>query len=253
MLAFGLKLPNQVKKGAAEIQHEEKKARGELVDYVDPTAHLPWKKNKGGTWGVQSNAPQQSNPPHSSPHAPPKDKSKPAWNVENIQQPPQLSLEDELAKENPTSPKAAPTSPKVAKPAWGGAGLPKAPVEIKKEIPSFSGSAWADECDDDDDDVEVKKPVQTSSSQPVSDFSSNGSRFSGARVPFAVHPDGDRTREREMDPTDSMFRGERNGVNDRGFGNRREHYERFTDRREQFERDFERHGYQKGFERRGLD
>eukprot|EP00960_Hanusia_phi_P002932 86907-Hanusia_phi.AAC.8 len=250
MLALGLKLPNQVKKGAAEIQHEEKKARGELVDYVDPTAHLPWKKNKGGTWGVH-NAPQQSNPPNSSPHAPPKDKSKPAWNVENIQQPPQLSLEDELAKENPTSPKAAPTSPKAVKPAWGGAGLPKAPVELKKDVPSFSGSAWADECDDDDDDIEVKKPIQTTSSQPVSEIQSGGSRFSGARVPFSAHPDADRSREREMDPADSIFKS--NAMSDRGFGNRREPSERFTERRDHVERDFDRNSYQRGFERRGFD
>ena len=43
---FGLKLPSQLKKGAAEEEHSIKKARGELVVPLDPEAGLVWKKNK---------------------------------------------------------------------------------------------------------------------------------------------------------------------------------------------------------------
>ena len=62
---FSLKLPSQVKAGAAETLHSEKKARGELVEIVDPTAHLAWKRNKGGpVWGAKGAGTdaQQANP-----------------------------------------------------------------------------------------------------------------------------------------------------------------------------------------------
>jgi len=83
---FVLKLPSQVKPGAAETLHSEKKARGELVEIVDPTAHLPWRQNKGGpVWGSKGAAAteaQQANPAPDSPPVVPGDKpGKPGWNV----------------------------------------------------------------------------------------------------------------------------------------------------------------------------
>ena len=68
---FALKLPSQIKAGAAETVHQEKKARGELVEIVDPTAHLAWNRNKGGpVWGPKPAAQgdvQQANPAPDSP------------------------------------------------------------------------------------------------------------------------------------------------------------------------------------------
>jgi hypothetical protein len=85
---FSLKLPSQVKAGAAETLHSEKKARGELVEIVDPTAHLAWKRNKGGpVWGAKG-APaeaQQANPPPESPGSGPGDKvGGPGWKAQPV-------------------------------------------------------------------------------------------------------------------------------------------------------------------------
>ena len=58
--------------------HSEKKARGELVEVVDPTAHLAWKRNKGGpVWGTKGAATdaQQANPAPESPSSGPGDKA----------------------------------------------------------------------------------------------------------------------------------------------------------------------------------
>ena len=75
---FALRLPSQIKDGAAEILHSEKKARGELVEIVDATAHLPWKQNKGGpVWGPKApgSDAQQANPAPDSPGSGPGDKA----------------------------------------------------------------------------------------------------------------------------------------------------------------------------------
>ena len=66
--------------------HSEKKARGELAEIVDPTAHLAWNRNKGGpVWGQRQVATekQQANPAPESPGSGPGDKpGKPGWKVQ---------------------------------------------------------------------------------------------------------------------------------------------------------------------------
>lgn len=97
---FALKLPSQIKAGAAEILHSEKKARGELVEIVDPTAHLPWRQNKGGpVWGSKGagTEAQQANPAPDSPSSGPGDKqSKPGWKVQQPAIPAIANLDPEL-------------------------------------------------------------------------------------------------------------------------------------------------------------
>ena len=94
---FALKLPSQIKAGAAETLHSEKKARGELTEIVDPTAHLAWKRNKGGpVWGTKGDAEgQQANPTPLSPGVGPGDKvGTPGWGVKTVL--PVVSLDPEL-------------------------------------------------------------------------------------------------------------------------------------------------------------
>lgn len=94
---FALKLPSQIKAGAAETLHSEKKARGELTEIVDPTAHLAWKRNKGGpVWGTKGDAEgQQANPTPLSPGVGPGDKvGTPGWGVKTVL--PVVSVDPEL-------------------------------------------------------------------------------------------------------------------------------------------------------------
>jgi len=189
---FALKLPSQIKAGAAETLHSEKKARGELVEIVDPTAHLAWKRNKGGpVWGPKGDAEgQQANPTPLSPSSGPGDKAgKPGWGVKTAV--PIASLDPELkAQENPSP-------AKKTGPAWGGAGVaPAVPAEKKKD-----GADWADECDD-DDNHKAQRPRSIST----------GSAPSANQLPFGgrdIDPDIIRAREmrqREM-PRGSNERG----------------------------------------------
>ena len=183
---FALKLPSQIKKGAAETVHSEKKARGELVEIVDPTAHLPWRQNKGGpVWGSKGAAPeaQQANPaPDSPPGAGPGDKpgAKAGWNapasVPACQLNPELKVGPVLMRDAVRAARRHarragglfaqlcargpgaltgsahaqaqenPSPPKKAGPAWGGAGLAPPAVPADKKK---DGADWADECEED--------------------------------------------------------------------------------------------------------
>ena len=143
---FGLKLPSQLKKGAAEEEHSIKKARGELVVPLDPEAGLVWKKNKGGpVWGVKG---QTDAPPE--PKKEVSIKLKPAWST----QPPTAvhSIAGDLAK-----PKAyAQNPPSIRTSAWA---VPQPPETKKMERePVFQGNAWADE-------VEAEEILQIESSK----------------------------------------------------------------------------------------
>ena len=87
---FGLKLPSQIKAGAAEVVHGIKKANGEVDEYE---ATPQWRRSKGApVWGPQKGGPASTNP--ASPSAAPADK--PGWN--DPQAPSHLSISDEVAK-----------------------------------------------------------------------------------------------------------------------------------------------------------
>ena len=133
---FGLKLPSELKKGAAEEEHSIKKARGELLVPLDPEAGLVWKKNKGGpVWGVKG---QPDGPPE-----PKKEisiKLKPAWSTQPG--PTIHSIAGDLAKPK-TEQSTSQNPPAVRTRGWA---IPQPPEQKKPERePVFQGNAWADE------------------------------------------------------------------------------------------------------------
>ena len=125
---FGLKLPSELKKGAAEEEHSIKKARGEVLVPHDPEAGLVWKKNKGGpVWGVkEAPPPEKEKEPI---------KFKPAW---SLQPPPVVhSIADDqaLAKakaENQQTP-GAQENPPEKKRAWAVLPSPTPPKGWEEE------------------------------------------------------------------------------------------------------------------------
>jgi hypothetical protein len=136
---FGLKLPSELKKGAAEEEHSIKKARGELRVPLDPEAGLVWKKNKGGpVWGVKGEAPPEPKKEISI-------KLKPAWSTQPT--PIVHSIADDLAKSKADH-NTSQNPPAVRTSAWA---IPQ-PIETKKveREPVFQGNAWADEVEADE-------------------------------------------------------------------------------------------------------
>jgi hypothetical protein len=136
---FGLKLPSELKKGAAEEEHSIKKARGELRVPLDPEAGLVWKKNKGGpVWGVKGDAPPEPKKEVSI-------KLKPAWSTQPT--PIVHSIADELAKSKADQ-NTSQNPPAVRTSAWA---VPQSiePKKVDRE-PVFQGNAWADEVEADE-------------------------------------------------------------------------------------------------------
>ena len=170
---FGLKLPSELKKGAAEEEHSIKKARGELRVPLDPEAGLAWKKNKGGpVWGVKGDAPPE----------PKKEitiKLKPAWSTQPT--PIVHSIADELAKSKADQ-NTSQNPPAVRTSAWA---VPQSlePKKIDRE-PVFQGNAWADEVEADESMQIEGSPVFPSRSddepaRPSKPTVREGGRYSG--------------------------------------------------------------------------
>jgi hypothetical protein len=171
---FGLKLPSELKKGAAEEEHSIKKARGELLVPLDPEAGLVWKKNKGGpVWGVKG---QPDGPPE-----PKKEisiKLKPAWSTQPA--PAVHSIAGDLAKPK-TDQSAAQNPPTVRARGWA---IPQ-PLEQKKSErePVFQGNAWADEVEADEnlhtESSAVPPRVEDDSARTQKPTVREGGRYSG--------------------------------------------------------------------------
>jgi hypothetical protein len=180
---FGLKLPSQLKKGAAEIEHTIKKERGEVGEVVEQGSHLAWKRNKGGpVWGVQGGPPpDQDGKAEAGSDTAATAATKKGWG--SVEQVKAVSIAEALAQAEAAE--AAHTmaqhhghhhaSQQQGAHSWQGrygggmarGGPPQPPqplpvvtsAETFKE-PVFAGAAWADEVEDEDNSLEgLELPV----------------------------------------------------------------------------------------------
>ena len=207
---FGLKLPSQLKKGAAEIEHTIKKERGEIGEVVEQGSHLAWKRNKGGpVWGVQGPPPDQDGKAEAGSDTAAAATTKKGWG--SVEQVKAVSIAEALAQAEAAEAAHAMAqhhgqhhaSQQQGSHTWQGrygggmarGGPPQPPqplpvvtsAETFKE-PVFAGAAWADEVEDEDNsleglDIPVAEAPAASLAAPPKDAAAEVAKQGGADVP----------------------------------------------------------------------